>query len=115
MDKVKGKLRGVKTYFTTDWNFVRLGRLVKKGVRGAPHGAARYASNKIPFAQWIAAYNYRWLAGDVLSGTTVGILLVLQSVNLAVPGPGGVSIQQTLLASWLPGFIYALTGTSKRK
>lgn len=113
MDKVKAKLRGVKTSFNNDWNIIRAKRLVKRGVRAAPHGAARYMLNKVPFAKWIPAYNFRWLPNDALSGITVGIVLVLQAVNLAVPTPGGISAQQILLASWLPGFIYAITGTSK--
>lgn len=115
MGKVQDKLRGVKTFFTTDWNFVRLGRLVKRGVRAAPSGTKRYLVNKVPSAKWIPAYNLSWLAGDSIAGTTVGIVLALQAVNLAIPTPGGISIQQTLLASWLPGFIYAIMGTSKSK
>lgn len=113
MDKVKGKINGVKVFFRTDWNIVRAKRLVKRGIRGAPRGAARYFTNKLPFADWITIYNFRWLPFDALSGITVGIVLALQAVNVAVPIPGGISVQQTLLASWLPGFIYAITGTSK--
>lgn len=113
MDKVKGKINGVKVFFRTDWNIVRAKRLVKRGIRGAPRGAARYLTNKLPFADWITVYNFRWLPFDALSGISVGIVLALQAVNVAVPIPGGISVQQTLLASWLPGFIYAFTGTSK--
>lgn len=113
MEKLKGKLNGVRVFFRTDWNIVRAKRLVKRGFRAAPRGAARYLNNKVPFVGWIAIYNFRWLPSDVLSGITVGIVLALQAVNVAVPIPGGISVQQTLLASWLPGFIYAITGTSK--
>lgn len=113
MERVKTKLRQVKVFFKTDWNIVRARRLVRRGVKRAPSGAARYLINKIPFAQWIAIYNFGWLPSDVLAGATVGIVLVLQAVNLAIPIPGGISIQQTVIASWLPGFIYAITGTSK--
>lgn len=115
MEAIKGKFRGMKTSIQSDWNVARATRLVKRGVRGAPYGAARYLSNKIPFFQWVGAYNPRWLLGDMLSGTTVGIVLVLQAVNLAVPGPAGVSVQQALWASWLPGLVYTITGTSKRE
>ncbi|CAN8102774.1 unnamed protein product [Discula destructiva] len=113
MDKIKRKIGGVKVFFKTDWNIVRAKRLVTRGVRAAPHGAARYLLNKVPVAGWITAYNYRWLPADMVSGVTVGVVLVLQAVNLAVPIPGGISVQQTLLASWLPGFLYAIMGTSK--
>lgn len=115
MEKLKGKINGVKVFFRTDWNIVRAKRLVKRGFRAAPSGAARYFSNKVPFVEWIAIYNFRWLPFDALAGITVGIVLALQAVNVAVPIPGGISVQQTLLASWLPGFIYAITGTSKSK
>lgn len=113
MEQLKGKINGVKVFFRTDWNFVRAKRLVKRGFRTAPRGAARYLNNRVPFVGWIAIYNFRWLPFDVLSGITVGLVLALQAVNLALPIPGGISVQQTLLASWLPGFIYAITGTSK--
>lgn len=115
MDKLKGKINGVKVFFRTDWNIVRAKRLVKRGFRGAPRGAARYFTNKVPFVDWITVYNFRWLPFDALSGITIGIVLALQAVNVAVPIPGGISVQQTLLASWLPGLIYAITGTSKSK
>lgn len=115
MEKLTVKVNQVRVFFRTDWNIVRAKRLVRRGARAAPRGAARYISNKVPFANWIAGYSVRWLPGDVLSGVTVGIVLALQAVNLAVPIPGGISVQQTLLASWLPGFIYALLGTSKSK
>ncbi|KAJ4417542.1 hypothetical protein N0V82_006101 [Gnomoniopsis sp. IMI 355080] len=113
MDKVKAKINGVKVFFKTDWNIVRAKRLVKRGFRAAPRGAGRYLNNKVPFVDWIAIYNFKWLPFDALAGITVGIVLALQAVNNAVPIPGGISVQQTLLASWLPGFIYTITGTSK--
>lgn len=114
MAGLKAKLRGVKEFFKTDWNFVRLTRRVKRGFRRAPYGTARYLSNKIPLAQWISIYNFRWLPYDVIAGIAVGLVLTLEAVNFAVPIPGGVSAQQLLVACWLPGFIYAVTGTSKR-
>lgn len=113
MDKVKKQVVRVKTFFRTDWNIVRARRLFKRGIRAAPRGTVHYLARKVPAAQWIAGYKLRWIAYDVLSGVTVGIVLVLQAVNLSMPIPGGFTIQQMLVACWLPGFIYALTGTSK--
>lgn len=116
MERVKARLRAVKEFFKTDWSILRARRLVRRGVKKAPGGVARYLLNKIPVAQWIPMYNYKWLPSDVLAGVTVGIVLVLQAVNLAFPinGPGAVPISLTVIACWLPGFIYAITGTSKR-
>lgn len=114
MDKVKAKLRAAKQFLKTDWNFVRATRLVKRGFRRAPYGAGVYLSNKVPIAQWVTIYNVRWLPYDMLAGVTTGLIMTLQAVNFAIPTPGGISAQQILVACWLPGFIYAVTGTSKR-
>lgn len=113
MDKVKSQISRVKLFFRTDWNIVRARRLVKRGIKAAPQGTIRYCAKKLPVAQWIGGYKVWWITFDLLSGATVGIVLVLQAVNLSQPIPGGITIQQTVLASWLPGFIYAITGTSK--
>lgn len=113
MDKAKTLVHNVRLFFRTDWNIVRARRLVKRGIKAAPRGTARYLANKLPVAQWIGGYKVQWITFDLLSGATVGIVLVLQAVNLSQPIPGGLTIQQTVVASWLPGFIYALTGTSK--
>lgn len=113
MEKVKNQISKIKLFFRTDWNIVRARRLVRRGIRAAPGGTARYLARKIPVAQWINGYKVRWITFDLLSGATVGIVLVLQAVNLSQPIPGGLTIQQTVVASWLPGFIYAITGTSK--
>lgn len=114
MDKIKKPFIGIKTFFQTDWNIVRARRLVRRGVRAAPRGIARYLVRKVPATQWLLDYQWlRWLPKDVLAGLTVGLVLVLQAVNLAQPLAGGFTIQQTVVASWLPGFLYALMGTSK--
>lgn len=113
MEKAKSLVNNVKLFFRTDWNILRARRLVKRGIKAAPRGTVRYLANKLPVAQWIGGYKVKWITFDMLSGATVGIILVLQAVNLSQPIPGGLTIQQTVVASWLPGFIYALTGTSK--
>lgn len=113
MNKVKKQINNVKLFFRTDWNLVRARRLIKRGIKAAPRGTARYLARKLPAAQWISGYKIRWLPFDLLAGVTVGIVLVLQAVNFSQPIPGGLTIQQTVVASWLPGFVYALTGTSK--
>lgn len=113
MSEARGPLKGIRTFFRTDWNIVRARRLIKRGFKAAPRGTARYLGNKIPLTQWVGSYKVRWAPLDLLSGATVGVVLVLQAVNLSQPFPGGITIDQTLLASWLPGFLYALTGTSK--
>lgn len=113
MDKLKQKGRDIKLFFKTDWNIVRARRYTRRSGREIRHGAGRYLTGKFPIVQWIVGYNPKWLLGDALSGVTVGVILALQAVNLPSSVQGAISPQQTLIASWLPGFIYALTGSSK--
>ncbi|KAK0102865.1 hypothetical protein ONS95_000937 [Cadophora gregata] len=61
--------------------------------------------------QWISAYNLRWIMDDALAGSSVGMLLIPQALIYATIA--GAPIQQALLASWLPGVIYAIMGTSR--
>lgn len=99
--------------FRQDPNWTRLGRVATLGVRGVRAGAGRYFSNKIPIVQWIGGYSPKWLMGDIIAGQSAGMLLLPQA--LIYTAIGGVPVQQALLASWLPGFLYAIMGTSKRE
>lgn len=113
MDKLGKKAQKIKLFFKTDWNIVRARRYARRSGREIRYGAGRYLANKFPIVQWIPSYSPKWLFGDVLSGVTVGVVLALQAVNLPSSAGGAISTQQTLIASWLPGFIYVLTGSSK--
>lgn len=115
MDKIRKKGQNIKLFFKTDWNIVRARRYARRSGREIRYGSGRYLASKFPIVQWIASYSPKWLFGDVLSGVTVGVVLALQAVNLPSSAGGAISTQQTLMASWLPGFIYALTGSSKRE
>lgn len=115
MDKLRKKGQNIKLFFKTDWNIIRARRYARRSGREIRYGAGRYLANKFPIFQWIVSYSPKWLFGDVLSGVTVGVVLALQAVNLPSSAGGAISTQQTLIASWLPGFIYALTGSSKRE
>lgn len=115
MDKFRKKGQNIKLFFKTDWNIVRGKRYIRRSGREIRYGAGRYLANKFPIVQWITSYSPKWLFGDVLSGVTVGVVLALQAVNLPSSAGGAISTQQTLISSWLPGFIYALTGSSKSK
>lgn len=97
--------------FRKDANFTRLGYGVVRGAKGVRAGTGRYLSNKVPITQWIAAYSPKWILGDVIAGQSVGMLLLPQA--LMYSSIAGVPIQQALLASWLPGLIYAIMGTSR--
>ncbi|KAG4420218.1 hypothetical protein IFR04_006596 [Cadophora malorum] len=102
--KIGNKLRN-------DPNFSRLRRGVVLGARGLRAGTGRYFSNKVPIVHWISAYNIRWIMDDALAGSSVGMLLIPQALIYSTIA--GTPIQQALLASWLPGVIYAIMGTSR--
>lgn len=94
-----------------DPNFPRLVRGIVLGAGGLRAGTGRYFSNKLPIVQWISVYNPRWIMDDALAGSSVGMLLLPQA--LVYSTIAGAPIQQAILASWLPGVIYALMGTSR--
>lgn len=97
--------------FRKDANFTRLGYGVMLGAQGVRAGTGRYLSNKVPIVQWITGYSPKWILGDVIAGQSVGMLLLPQALIYSITA--GVPIQQALLASWLPGIIYAIMGTSR--
>ncbi|KAK7717778.1 hypothetical protein SLS63_010733 [Diaporthe eres] len=76
MDKLKKKGQDIKLFFKTDWNIVRARRYARRSGREIRYGAGRYLANKFPIVQWIASYSPKWLFGDVLSGVTVGVVLL---------------------------------------
>jgi solute carrier family 26 (sodium-independent sulfate anion transporter), member 11 len=88
---------------------VRLG--FGQGAREVRAGTGRYLSNKVPIVQWITGYVPWWLIGDAIAGSSVGLLLFPQAIVYSLLA--GVPVQQALLASWLPGVIYAIMGTTK--
>ncbi|KAG4439000.1 hypothetical protein IFR05_005516 [Cadophora sp. M221] len=102
--KIRNKIRN-------DSNLPRLGRGVVLGARGLRAGTGKYFSNKLPIIQWISVYNPRWIMDDALAGLSVGMLLIPQALIFSTIA--GAPIQQALLASWLPGVIYAFMGTSR--
>ncbi|KAE9363771.1 sulfate permease-like protein [Stipitochalara longipes BDJ] len=94
-----------------DANFSRIGQGVVLGARGLRAGTGRYFSNKVPIVQWITGYVPNWFIGDAIAGSSVGMLLFPQAVMYSTLA--GVPVQQALLASWLPGIIYTIMGTTK--
>lgn len=95
----------------TDPNFPRLGKGIVLGIGGLRAGAKKYFIDKIPLSQWITVYSPLWIAEDALAGSSVGMLLIPQALIYSTLA--GVPIQQALLASWLPGLIYAFMGTAR--
>ncbi|KAK2626327.1 hypothetical protein QTJ16_004589 [Diplocarpon rosae] len=100
-----------KSKMGSDPNIPRLGRGIVMGIRGVRAGAGKYFSDKLPVVQWISTYSPKWLVDDALAGVSVGLLMLPQALTYS--GIAGVPIQHALLASWLPGLIYSVMGTSR--
>jgi sodium-independent sulfate anion transporter 11 len=94
-----------------DPNLTRAVRGVKYASKELRAGTGNWMLKKVPIVQWLPAYMPKWIAGDAIAGISVGLLLVPQAVTYSALA--GVPIQTALLSSWLPGMIYAITGTSK--
>ena len=97
--------------FRLDENFSRAGKGIVKGARGFGPGAVRYLIAKVPIVQWLPNYSPRWIIADLIAGQSVGLLLVPQALMFA--SLAGIPMTEGLLASWLPGVIYTIMGTSK--
>ncbi len=70
-------------------------------------GLSRY----LPFTDWLFHYPKSWLAGDVIAGMIVAIMLVPQSMAYALLA--GLPPQVGLYASVLPVMVYGLLGSSR--
>jgi sodium-independent sulfate anion transporter 11 len=107
MGFIRAKIAALKQ----DPNLTRVGQGVVLGARALRAGTGRYFSNKLPIIQWLPGYVPKWFIGDAIAGSSVGMLLLPQAMMYSALA--GVPIQQALLASWLPGIIYAIMGTTK--
>ena len=99
--------------FETDVNWHNAHRLTAKGLRAFPSASVEYVLDKVPIVGWLPRYNYRWLINDFIAGLTLGIMLVPQ--GLAYAKIATIPVQYGLMASWLPGILYAFMGSSKGK
>ena len=65
----------------------------------------------LPITVWLPKYNLDKLKGDIIAGTTVGIMIIPQSIAFATLA--GIPPQYGLYASLLPALVYCILGTSK--
>lgn len=74
-------------------------------------GAVQCAKDLFPSASWVRRYNWRWLAGDITAGVTVGLVVVPQALAYAylvrLPPAYG------LYTSFTGAALYWVFGTSK--
>ncbi len=77
----------------------------------AKHQKKPLFSHYLPVLSWGRAYQREWLAGDLLAGLIVTIMLVPQGMAYALLA--GLPPQVGLYASILPLLLYGLLGTSR--
>ncbi|RCI15469.1 hypothetical protein L249_3412 [Ophiocordyceps polyrhachis-furcata BCC 54312] len=74
-------------------------------------GARRYVRSLFPFLSWAPHYNLQWLAGDVVSGLTIGAIVVPQ--GMAYASLAKLEPQFGLYSSFVGVVSYWIFGTSK--
>ncbi|KAJ5215206.1 sulfate transporter [Penicillium cinerascens] len=74
-------------------------------------GVGLYFLSLFPFLNWIPCYNWQWLIGDLISGTTVGAVVIPQSMGYAKLAD--LPVQYGLYTSFMGVFVYWFFATSK--
>ncbi|KAF4581163.1 sulfate permease [Ophiocordyceps camponoti-floridani] len=77
----------------------------------SPDGVRCYFTSLFPFLGWVPHYNVQWLAGDVVSGLTIGAIIVPQ--GMAYASLAKLDPQFGLYSSFFGVVIYWIFGTSK--
>lgn len=75
------------------------------------YATLHYLDSLFPFRRWILSYNSTWFIGDLISGITVGLVVVPQSMSYA--NVAGLKPEFGLYSSFVGVVIYALFATSK--
>lgn len=97
--------------YRTDSNLNRVKSWVEPVKRRIPSATAEYVAEKLPIAQWLPHYDYRWLLNDVIAGITIGVMFIPQ--GLAYAKIATIPVEHGLYSSWLPSLLYVFLGTSK--
>ncbi|KAF4465434.1 family sulfate permease [Fusarium albosuccineum] len=75
------------------------------------HDLGEYLYGLFPFLSWIGKYNWVWFLGDFIAGTTVGAVVVPQSMAYAQLAQ--LPVQYGLYSSFMGVLIYWFFATSK--
>ncbi|RKF56167.1 putative sulfate permease C3H7.02 [Golovinomyces cichoracearum] len=95
----------------TDPNLAQVKSLAARAATSLPTATLKYFVDKFPIFRWIPKYSAKWLVSDIVAGTTIGLLLIPQS--LAYAKIADIPEEYGLMSSWIPPLVYALMGTSK--
>ncbi|WFC95303.1 hypothetical protein MBRA1_001950 [Malassezia brasiliensis] len=114
--KAKAFGKKVVRYDDTEANrlgvpMVSVGDFARKHYRNPWYGTLNYIEGLFPFRRWILSYNLTWGMGDLISGITVGLVVVPQSMSYA--NVAGLKPEFGLYASFVGVVVYALFATSK--
>ncbi|OAA31968.1 sulfate permease [Moelleriella libera RCEF 2490] len=117
--------QGLVNIFQTDPNINRVRGWIGPVSRRLPSATAEYLAEKLPIAQWLPHYNYRWVVQDAIAGITVGVMLIPQGkpvpnsfciylyTGLAYAKIANIDIVNGLYSSFFPPALYFFLGTSK--
>ena len=114
--RIKQISKAIVRYDDTEANrlgvpMVSVADYVREHSRNPKHTILEYCDSLFPMRRWILSYNWSWLSGDLISGFTVALVLVPQSMSYA--NVAGLAPQFGLYSSFIGVVIYALFATSK--
>lgn len=107
MGHMRALLREIKDDPTGRW----LAGYAVTTTKSLPRTIPRWCVNRVPFIRWIPKYDWHWIFGDFISGLTVGLMLVPQSIAYAAVAT--VPSQYGLFSSYVAPILYTFIGTSK--
>ncbi|KAJ3274156.1 Sulfate permease 2 [Terramyces sp. JEL0728] len=84
---------------------------LKETGKNLPQNAKTYVASLFPVLTWIGRYNLDWFLHDLVAGTTVGMLVIPQSLSYAKLA--GLPVQYGLYTSFVGVITYFLFATSK--
>src|SRR5690348_11512840 len=70
-----------------------------------------WLADRVPIVRWLPRYNRHWILGDIVSGLTVGIMVVPQ--GLAYAKVGSLPMEFGLYTALFGAIPYVFLGTCK--
>ncbi|KAF2226089.1 sulfate transporter family-domain-containing protein [Elsinoe ampelina] len=80
-------------------------------IKPSRRSISRYVAELFPSTKWIRRYNRHWLANDLISGLTIGLVVVPQGIAYALLAR--LTPEYGLYTSFVGAALYWIFGTSK--